>query len=312
VTSATHKSKQFLIGFAKLLVAGAAVYSLYLELSDSQKHDWQGFFSRLQDHFDIRLIIAVLVLAILNRFLEILKWQNLVRTIGSISVAEATRQVLAGMAFGIVTPAGIGEYAGKAFFFPGDKRKKVVFLNLLCNGIQMVATAVLGIFGLLYLCTITELLDGRIVGYILAAVVFTLITLLAVRKITIRGWSMERLLHKINSIPRDIHRLNALGAIGRYTCFSHQQYVLLLLFGADAPYLPTIAVIAGVYLLASAVPTFQLLDFAVKGSLSVYFFQLIGVDALPVVFAATAIWLLNVVAPVVIGSYFVIRLRIIK
>lgn len=309
---ATNKTKQLLIGFAKLLVAIAAVYSLYAELSDPAQHDWRAFFATLGDHFDLKLVIAVLFLAFTNRFLEVLKWQNLVRVIDAIGIGAATRQVLAGMAFGIVTPAGIGEYAGKAFFFPAESRKKIVFLNLLCNGIQMVLSVVFGVFGLLYFNTLSPVLSARVVVITAGITLAVAFALLLTRKLTVKGWSIERLLHKINRIPRDIHRRNVLLAIGRYLSFSHQQYLLLLLFGANAEYLPTLAVIAGVYLLASCLPTFQLLDFAVKGSLSVYFFEQIGVDGIPVLFAATSIWLLNVVIPVVIGSYFVIRLRIAK
>lgn len=304
------KTKQFLIATAKLLVAGAAIYALVRELYDSERHDWGAFLSRLDEHFDPFLAGVILVLAFANRFLEILKWKNLTSTIGKIGLGEATRQVLAGMAFGIVTPAGVGEYAGKAFFFPANERRKIVFLNLICNGIQMVLTVVFGVFGLLYLSTITDILQPETIVYIGFAFLVGVLILLSARRIAIRGWSIERLIHKINKLPRNVHWKNIVLAIGRYLSFSHQQYALLLLFGANPDYLPMMAVITGVYFMASCLPTFQLFDFAVKGSLAVYFFSFVGVDALPVVFTATAIWLLNIVVPVALGSIFVIRLKI--
>lgn len=304
-----NKTKQFLIAIAKLSVAGAAIYSLGAELSDKAKHDWGAFFGKLDENFSLLLATVILLLAVSNRFLEILKWKCLASTVRKTSLSEAAKQVLAGMAFGIVTPAGVGEYAGKAFFFPPENRKNIVFLNLVCNGIQMLLTVFFGIFGLLYLTTITEILSPRTLCYIALATVTLVLLLLFVRKISIRGWSVERLLHKINKLPRKVHRTNLLLAIGRYLSFSHQQYFLLLLFGVHPDYIPMMAVITGVYLLASCLPTFQLLDFAVKGSLSVWFFHLVGVDGLPVVCAATSIWLLNVVVPVAAGSVFVLRLK---
>jgi hypothetical protein len=57
-----------------------------------------------------------------------------------ISKAEATKQVLAALTAGLFTPNGIGEYAGKAMFFDKSATKKVLFLNLICNGIQMILT----------------------------------------------------------------------------------------------------------------------------------------------------------------------------
>jgi hypothetical protein len=47
---------------------------------------------------------------VLNRYFEILKWQNLASYIKPISVLEATKQVLA-LTAGIL-PNGVGEYAG--------------------------------------------------------------------------------------------------------------------------------------------------------------------------------------------------------
>jgi hypothetical protein len=57
----------------------------------------------------------ILLLSVLNRYLEILKWQNLVSISNPFLLAEATKQVLAALTAGIFTPNGVGEYAGKHF-----------------------------------------------------------------------------------------------------------------------------------------------------------------------------------------------------
>ena len=64
--------------------------------------------------------------------------------------------------------------------------------------------------------------------------------------------------------PKAIHRKNILLGVLRYLVFSHQYYVLFLAFDVDLPYFTLIATIAVVYFLASSLPTFQFLDFAVK------------------------------------------------
>jgi hypothetical protein len=69
------------------------------------------------------------------------------------------------------------------------------------------------------------------------------------------------------------------------------------------------ALVCSVYFLSSSLPTFQFLDFAVKGGVAVFFFGLFGIDGWLPLFAATLIWLLNVVAPVLIGSYFVLTFK---
>ncbi len=64
-----------------------------------------------------------------------------------------------------------------------------------------------------------------------------------------------------------------------------------------------------IYFLASSLPTFQFLDFAVKGSVAVFFFGILGVNEWIVVFISTLMWFLNVVLPVAIGSYFVLKFK---
>jgi hypothetical protein len=70
-----------------------------------------------------------------------------------------------------------------------------------------------------------------------------------------------------------------------------------------------IATIAVVYFLASSLPSFQFLDFAVKGSVAVFFFGKLGINEWVVVFISTLMWFLNVVLPVVIGIYFVFKFK---
>ncbi len=120
----------------------------------------------------------------------------------------------------------------------------------------------------------------------------------------------QKLLKKINEIPAKIHTKNNILAVCRYLVFSHQYYFLFLAFDVDLPYITLMTTIAAVYFLASSLPSFQFLDFAVKGSVAVFFFGKLGVNEWIVIFISTLMWFLNVVLPVVIGSYFVMRFKV--
>jgi hypothetical protein len=235
-----------------------------------------------------------------------LKWQNLVSYLHKISLSEATKQVLGALTAGLFTPNGVGEYAGKALFFEKSKTKKIVFLNLICNGIQMILSVILGTIGF------------WVLGYglwvlviLFSSFAFCLLGF-GLKKIKIKGYSIEKLIHKINEIPKAIHQKNIFLAVCRYLIFSHQYYFLFLAFDVDLPYLTLMATIASVYFLASSLPTFQFLDFAIKGSVSVYFFGILGVNEWVVVFISTLMWFLNVVLPVIIGSYYVMNYKILS
>jgi hypothetical protein len=292
------------------LIVGGAFYFIYNQLANNDKLDWEKFLVLFQKNQSVAGISFILLLSVLNRFFEILKWQNLVLHLHKTSLPEATKQVLGALTAGLFTPNGIGEYAGKALFFEKSKAKKIIFLNLICNGIQMILSVVFGIFGLLYFNANYNVITAKTV-LILFGICFLLFGILFFsKKINIKGYSIERLIHKINEIPKSIHQKNIFLAICRYLVFSHQYYFLFLAFDVDLPYFTLMATIASVYFLASSLPTFQFLDFAVKGSVAVYFFGILGVNEWIVIFISTLMWFLNVVLPVVIGSYYVMNFKI--
>jgi hypothetical protein len=310
--SISHKAKQFLVFTIKVLIVTGAFYFIYNQLANNDQLDWQKFISLFQKNQSIGGILFILSFSFLNRFFEILKWQNLVSHLRKISLSEATAQVLGALTAGIFTPNGLGEYAGKALFFEKSETKKIIFLNLICNGIQMILTIVFGIFGLLYFNANFNIITTKTVSVLFGLLLVVFLIIFSLKKIKIKGYSIEKLIHKINEIPKPIHQKNVLLGLSRYLVFSHQYYFLFLAFDVHLPYLILLSAITSIYFLASSLPTFQFLDFAVKGSVAVYFFGLLGVNEWIVVFISTLMWFLNVVLPVLIGSYYVLNFKMQK
>jgi hypothetical protein len=304
--SLPDKSKQFLTTAVKLFIIGLAFYFIYSRLAGEQ---WTLFTTTLHRGFSWPIIIALLVLAVLNRFFEILKWRNLVSCFKNISIPESTKQVLGALTASVFTPNGIGEYGAKALYYEPQRARKIVFLNLLCNGVQMLITVLLGIIGLLYFNLRFGIITTRVVFTILIGLGVIAILAYAFRSFTIKGYSFEKALKKIREIPKRIHRKNLLLALCRYAFFSHQYYLILLMFDTGLSYPIAMATICSVYFLSSSLPTFQFLDFAVKGGVAVYFFGLLGVNEWIPLFATTLIWMLNVVVPVAVGSYYVFTFK---
>lgn len=306
--ASVRKAKQYWVAPAKVLVVGGAFYYIWDSLTNNDKLDWQQFLSTF-GNWTWPSIALVLLLSFVNRFLEILKWQNLASVIRRISVAEAAKQVLAALTAGLFTPNGIGEYAAKTLYFERAQAKKIVFLNLVCNGVQMILSVVFGVFGLLYFNVYFHVITAKTVILVFGLVCALVLASFFLRKITVRGFSIEKLVHKIGSLRKKIHAKNTILAICRYMAFSHQYFVLFRMFGVDLPYPILMSAITSTYFLASSLPTFQFLDFAVKGGVAVYFFGLLGVNEWITVFISTLMWFLNVVLPVGIGSYFVLKFK---
>jgi hypothetical protein len=296
----SNKTKQYLTLIIKLTIVFGAFYFIYEKLANDDKLSWNQFSGILQEKFTSTWLIFMLGFSFLNRFLEILKWQNLVEEVKKISLYTATKQVLAGVTAGLFTPNGIGEYAGKALYFPKSETKRILFLNVICNGIQLIIAIFFGLVGLLSL------------GYtfyftVLVIIVFFIgVFMFLTKNANIKGYSIKLFLEKIGEIPKKIHRKNILLALARYITFSHQYYFLFVLFGVKIDYFTLMATITAVYFIASSLPSFQFLDFVVKGSVAIWFFNKLHIDDYVVLFISTFMWLANVVLPVLIGSYFVL------
>ena len=306
---ASSKTKQLLVFIIKLLIVAGAFYFIYDKVANNPDLDWLKFTETLHKQHSFWPIFMVVALSIANRFIEILKWQNLVSLYRRISLAKSTEQVLAALTAGLFTPNGIGEYAAKAMYYKKDMTKDIIFLNLVCNGIQLVLAVAAGLAGLLVFQTINRSVPTVILLGIFGAISVVAVLILSVRGITLKGFSLNRLFKKISEMPKSIHRKNIFLATCRYLSIIHQHYFIFLAFGIDLPYPIMISTIACVYFLGSSLPSFQFLDFAVRGSVAIYFFGMLGINEWIVVFAATLQWLLNIVIPVIIGSFFVFRFR---
>jgi hypothetical protein len=296
----SNKTKQYLTLIIKLTIVFGAFYFIYDKLAHDDKLSWTQFSGIVKHKFTLSWLIFMLVFSVLNRFLEILKWKNLVEVVDRISLYTATKQVLAGVTAGLFTPNGIGEYAGKALYFPKNETKRILFLNVICNGIQLIIAVLFGLIGLLYL-------GYTLYFIVLITIVFFIgVFMFLTKNANIKGYSIKLFLEKIGEIPKRIHRKNILLAFARYTTFSHQYYFLFVLFGVKIDYFTLMATITAVYFIASSLPSFQFLDFVVKGSVAIWFFNKLHIDDYVVLFISTFMWLANVVLPVLIGSYFVL------
>ena len=308
----SDKTKQYLVLLIKILVVSAAFYYIYNQLSNDETLDFHILGEVVSDPKNYLAIAALMFLTFSNRFVEILKWQSLSSLIKPVSVGQAAKQVLSALTLGIFTPNGIGEYAGKALYFEKKDAPRVIFLNMVCNGVQVIYAIVFGLIGLTILNQFHEIIPNTYlyIVYAVIAVVFTL--LFSIRNFAIKGYSIQTILNLLNEIPKKKHRKNLFLALLRYASFTHQYVILYYLFGVDIPYFELLCAVSAIYLMASSLPNFQFLEFAVKGSIAMFIFTALDVNQWVVALVATLIWLLNIVLPISIGSYFVLTFKVKK
>lgn len=299
------KIKQFLLLLLKLIVVGLAFYFIQSQLADKE-WDWNIIAEKWQQPNAVFFIVGILTLTFLNRFIEILKWKNLAQIIEPISIWESTKQVLIGITFGIVTPNGIGEYAGKAWFYNRKNAGKIVFLNAVCNGIQVIYAVTFGLIGTLYVNYLHEFIPSTYIYLFFGGFLAAILIIFSIKNISIKGYSLQTIFTFLSEIPKEIHRKNIILAFLRYTVLVHQYYLLYRFFDVEIAYGTLLAVVASIYLLASSLPNFQAIDFALKGSVALFLFGFFGVNEWVIALVATSIWLLNLVIPISIGSVFLL------
>ena len=118
----SSKAKKILIVGAKLLIVGASFYFIYSQLAHNDQLDWEKFSIIFQKNQSFTGIGFILLLSVLNRFLEILKWQNLVSQIYEISLANAARQVH--LLPGCLPQTALVNMRGKHFILRKRSQKK--------------------------------------------------------------------------------------------------------------------------------------------------------------------------------------------
>ena len=312
--SIPHKAKQFLVLSIKLLIVCMAFYYIYWHFQENNRMNWPI----ISYYFSWKTALVLIILSILNWLLEILKWQNLVGSFKKISFLEASKQSLGSLTASIFTPNRIGEYGAKILYFPKEEAKKVLFLNFINNSSQMLVTCFFGIFGLV-ISTLTIKSNNAsswfsfklktIHFFILIALIILSILMIKYRKIELYGFSLQKSIKKIKKVPSYLWRTNFQLAAMRYLLFSHQFYFLLVTFNCDIDYSTALATIFIMYLLASIIPSIQFIDVAIKGSVALYLFSFLGIENTKVITITSLMWVFNLVIPVLIGVYFVLRFK---
>ena len=313
-----YKTKQFFFVLIKISIVVAAFYFIYLKLMKNSDLNYSSFSELLAKNtiFSLKNGVILIFLSFFNWFLEIVKWQQLVTPIKNIGFKNALEQTLGALTASLFTPNRIGEYGAKAMYYTKDYRKRILLINLIGNLLQMGITVLFGCIGIYFfikefqvVLNVSNVLKILIIGLIVVSI---LIFFIRKTKVTIKGFSFEKISAFIKNYPMKIMAYGVVLSLLRYLIFSFQFYFLLLLFGIEITYLHAIMVIASMYLLASIIPSIFIFDVVVKGSVAVYLFGFMGVNAVTILSIVTLMWLFNFVIPSVFGSYFVLKFNLPK
>ena len=283
---------------------------------------------------NILLIAAAVLLMPLNLLIESRKWQLLVRKIEHVRLGRVLTAVMSGILASMCLPNRTGESLGRIFILEQGNRLKALMASIVGNIAQLMCTLV---FGLIAVCvgfpffynigtdipdwmywSMCVILAGTaaclIICYFNIRILCRLRFLVPKKYRGKADYCIEVFKQFDSSELAHILLLSAL----RYLTFSFQYVLLIWAFGMPLNYFEAMLLIMLTYLFLALIPIITIAEPAIRGSVSIYIFELwfavkgLNVAAMSIFAASTLLWVINLVIPALLGLLFVYRLKFVR
>jgi len=304
----------------KVAIVVFAFWFIYKKLvTNNNLRDFRNIISGIPKEEIIGVISVVLLLMLVNWGLEAFKWKRLLRQIEKLSIWQSVESVFCGLTWAIFTPNRIGEYGGRVFFLSPKRRIIGIVAMAVGNIGQMVLT---NIFGAIALCIFIYRfvpLDYRLTYALIALSVmfclFFLIFFFNIRWLNGLLLSMRftRKYKKFYSILGRYHKKELfkilMFCLARYVVFSTQYFIMFYWLIPDIHYLDILMMVCILFFVQSTLPSLDLFDIGVRSATASYFFSFVTKLDVAVIACTASIWLINIIIPAILGSYFVFKLN---
>lgn len=300
----------------KLVVLMVTLLLIFYKLNDPENFGYT-FINQLSllknNAASIIFIGTSIVLMPVNWMLEALKWQKLVNKEYKISFYNALSGVLTGLSLGFITPHAIGEYAGRLWRLESNDKMKFIGSVWLGKVLQMTVTFLFGLIGVIVFYNNSNYkLPLVTIITILTLSIFVGLLILFFLKVKVSSW-----IAVIQSYFKIVlaYSFKELGlvfllCVGRYLVFSIQFLLVLVALKIHLPIIKLFAGVSWIFLIKSIVPSFNFMsDLGVRELSALTYFDLFNANQSAVVAASLLIWLINILCPVLIGLYFVLKMK---
>jgi len=295
------------LNWLKATVSVAVVAVLGWKLVDAgydptamQPVGWQGWL--------LLALSALLVVA--NVGLEVLKWTY--ATEGRLRPRRhELRGVLAGWAWGFVTPNRVGEYAGRAFAVDADDRAQTLSATYLGRVCQMIVTLLVGNAAALLCWPLLPdpLLWATAIGLVVGNTSFLVMLLLPAPMLRVLERRLGRrfdwtgqLRQAFVSQRRRVWGLLMLSAL-RYGFFTLQFVMLLYAFNSGVELPLMLGLTALVFLFKSLLPVLAFSEIGVREAVALEVFAVVAAPTAPVFTATFLLYAFNTLVPALVGAF---------
>ena len=317
MNSSSKNRLTYLLKAAILILAAVFIYRHI-----SNKHDLKQFELLLPGIVQTRVVITMLfvfLLMLLNWGLEAAKWKYLAQKLTHLSYWQCIEAVYCGLTWAVFTPNRIGEYGGRVLFLPPRRRIHGAFAMAVGAFGQNVITNVMGAIALMWF--IWKYLHMDIWLYLgLCIIALTFILLMVLFYFNLR-W-MVSLLDSIKYLKKFHRFFDIMGrykftelvrimayCLSRFAVFSFQYYLIIHLLIPSVSLFNVLMLVFILFFIQSALPSLDLLDIGVRTMTAGVLFAYVTDQKIAVMAAVSAIWLINLIIPAILGSIFVLKLN---
>jgi uncharacterized membrane protein YbhN (UPF0104 family) len=330
-----RKTFNYLIQALIILVTYGFIYrQVFVE---RKLQDIAGFFTRMIEHRQALFMIGLIfLLMLINWGIETVKWRLLIEKIEKISFFRAFKAVMTGVSVSIFTPNRTGDYLGRVFILEKANHVEGILITLIGSFAQLAVTISVGLFCFIsfldqYLNLSYQVHNYLLIGLIFLVPCFVFVFILLFFKIGVISdfivrlfplkWDRFKEYSRIFARYRNNELLSALLlSLSRYVIFSTQFYILLRIFGVELPLGQGLILIPVIYLVMTMVPSIALIDLGIRGSVSIFIIGLYfkksgfipGDTELAILTSSTVLWLVNLIIPAILGTFFVFNLKFFR
>lgn len=316
----TQGYKTIISNLIKVSIVVFAFYFIYTKLAANQDlKDFQQLLRKISPIETIFVLTLVIILMFLNWGLEAIKWKRLVEPIERISLWKSIESVFCGLTWAVFTPNRIGEYGGRVFFL-SPKRRIIGAVAMAVGNIgQMVLT---NIFGAIALCAFIyhfKALD-QLFFLFLCVLAFIFCSFLVIFYFNIKWLNGMLLSMRFTRKYKKFYTILAryrkaelfrilLFCLGRYAVFSTQYYIMFFWLIPNLHFTDVLMMVCILFFVQSNLPSLDLFDIGIRSVTALFFFNFITDQSAAVVACTASIWLINIIFPAILGSYFVFKLN---
>ncbi|MCB0430399.1 MAG: flippase-like domain-containing protein [Flavobacteriales bacterium] len=320
------KSLRVIGWLLKIAIVFLAFYYIYHQLFE-ERNMRQLFteFRQLVRWNELPGILLVVFLMLFNWSLEAAKWRYLVKKIEDISFGKALVAVFSGITVSVFTPNKIGEYGGRVFHLKSEHRLDAVVITLVGSMMQLGVTLLGGLITAPFFYAKYHKGDDYVQEYFFYGLLFVTFSFLGVLALAFfRRMLLKKALHRMGFLERARKYGKALTfyhrrelwfvfrmCLARYVVFSTQLYLLLWTFDVYLSFIQALLFIPLIFFMITVIPRpLAFAELGVRASTALYFLTYLNADQTGVLLAMFSLWMLNLAVPALLGSIFILRMRI--